>query len=60
VNIKQLIVSTDEDDEHIYTILTGDSRIFIGGIHDGRFQWQELPGPNVNNTKVIPGSGALK
>jgi hypothetical protein len=60
IKIKQLIVEKDPDvDQFIYTILTADSRIFVGGIHDGKFQWMELPGPNVNNTRTIPGSGPL-
>ena len=52
MNIKQLIVEKDNtDDQHIYTILTEDNRIFIGGIHESRFQWMELPTPSPSNTK---------
>jgi hypothetical protein len=54
MKIKQLIVEKDLlDDQHIYTILTNEDRIFVGGINDGRFQWLELPPPSPVNTKWV-------
>jgi hypothetical protein len=54
MKIRQLIVEKDpKEDQHIYTILTEDNRIFIGGIDGGRFQWLELPTPSPSNTKWL-------
>lgn len=54
MKIRQLVVEKDiDDDQHIYTILTDDSRIFVGGIHENKFRWMELPPPTEKNTKWI-------
>ena len=54
MKIKSLHVDIDPgDDTKIYTILTDDSRIFVGGIYGNQFQWQELPTPTERNTKWL-------
>ena len=53
MNIRQLLIDADSDETKIYTILTEDDRIFVGGIHQNKFMWQELPKPCKENTHWI-------
>ena len=53
IKIKQLLIDADSDETKIYTILTEDNRIFVGGIHQNKFMWQELPPPTEKNTHWI-------
>lgn len=50
MKIKQLLIDADSDETKIYTILTEDNRIFVGGLHQNQFKWQELPTPTEKNT----------
>jgi len=51
MQIKQLIVTEQEDEKHMYTILTEDNRMFVGGIHSNQWAWMEIPPPTAENTK---------
>jgi hypothetical protein len=54
MEIKQLLTELDPNDEtRIYTILTEDDRIFVGGMVGYQFKWSELPHPNEKNTNWL-------
>lgn len=53
MRIKQLFVDPDGDDQHLYTILTVDDRIFVGGLDGTNWKWMEVPSPTPENTRFI-------
>jgi len=56
IKIKQLIAQTDpQNEQQIYTLLTEDNRMFVGGIDDQQWKWMELPPPTEKNTKWLGG-----
>ncbi len=55
LQIKQLLMEPDGPDDRIYTALTHDGRIFVGGWSSGEWQWQELPPITPDNIKYIGG-----
>ena len=55
LKIKHLLLEPDGNEQSILTMVTGDDRIFIGGIHNNNWAWQEIPTPTPENTTYIGG-----